>query len=387
MSTTALRIHQLTPLLFRDGRPFGDAAEETRAIGLVVPPPTTVAGFVRTLLGTARGWDWAEPDIIARAQAIPVTRMIFERTVTTADGQRSEFVVPAPLDAVPYSDDAKRLHTMVLRPSAYADGEGSDLPASLQPVAVTSDVKPESGYSWWAWSDFEQVLLDASVVPAKVTPPAVEERTQIAIDSQRRAASEGALFVVEYRGWELHHRAPGATPTTELWRLIVEVADDGAQPPATLLGHFGGERRPAVAERLDDAGLPSPSAALQEVLCGSTRVALRLLTPAIFTDGWRPGWLGQRGGSGPWRSLVDAGARLVSAVASRPQPISGWSYDQRRRGPKAGRRAVPAGSTYFLQLQRPLQADEIEELWMINLSDEERDRRDGFGCSVVGVWS
>jgi CRISPR-associated protein Cmr3 len=55
------------------------------------------------------------------------------------------------------------------------------------------------------------------------------------------------------------------------------------------------------------------------------------------------------------------------------------------RGPKPVRRMVPAGGVYFFELLKG-QSSDLEKLWLESVSDEEQDRRDGFGLATWGIW-
>jgi CRISPR-associated protein Cmr3 len=78
--------------------------------------------------------------------------------------------------------------------------------------------------------------------------------------------------------------------------------------------------------------------------------------------------------------------KLVSACTDRWKPISGWSLEKVSRGPKAIRRLVPAGSVYFFEVLSGDAGDLAKNLWLRSVSDEDQDRRDGFGLAVWGLW-
>jgi CRISPR-associated protein Cmr3 len=46
---------------------------------------------------------------------------------------------------------------------------------------------------------------------------------------------------------------------------------------------------------------------------------------------------------------------------------------------------VPAGGAYFFELLKG-QSSDLEKLWLESVSDEEQDRRDGFGLATWGIW-
>ena len=72
----------------------------------------------------------------------------------------------------------------------------------------------------------------------------------------------------------------------------------------------------------------------------------------------------------------------------RWRAVSGWNLEKGKRGPKAIRRLVPAGSVYFFELKDGNPAD-LAKLWLKSVSDkgqDGQDRRDGFGLAMWGIW-
>ncbi|MDO5067809.1 MAG: type III-B CRISPR module-associated Cmr3 family protein [Propionibacteriaceae bacterium] len=355
-------VTSLTPLLFRDGRPFAADSDESRARGPILPPPSVVAGLIRTAHGTRQGWDWTQPEILEQARRVSIGF----HGLRVRRGEVSEFLLPAPRDAVVH-DDGERLRTSKLTPITLADGEGSDLPAGLALLGDDSTSKPVPGYDLWAWSDVLPWLKGRTVIPTSQPHPPVDERVQVAIDPARRAVAEGMLFTVEFRAWELGRSSTDLTQ----FELVV----DSSEHPMGI-AHLGGEARPVVLSTLQE-DLPLPDQELADALTRATLLRCILTTPAMFTDGWRPQWLFTDS------PLAAANPRLVAAAIGAPEALSGW--DHAARGPKPARRLVPAGSVLFIQLDRPLSHDELSSLWLRSISDNEQDRRDGFGVAVWGV--
>jgi len=151
---------------------------------------------------------------------------------------------------------------------------------------------------------------------------------------------------------------------------------------------LGGERRlsqisPATAAV---ARLLVPTDAEKQALralCAGQWLALTLATPAVFAQGWRPGWLDDAlQGSPP----LAPGLRLQLRAAAVPrwQGISGW--DLCAHLPKASRRAVAAGSVYWFEVlsnDPPSNGNGASALWLQPLSDEQQDRLDGFGAALA----
>lgn len=386
MSDTVLEVHPLAPLLLRDGRPFGSGGEESRAQSLPVPLPHTLAGFVRTQLGSRQGWNWQDDAAFHRhlqdLQGVPVHAAL----------QRdSTFMFPAPLNAA--VDGSEQIYRSLPQ---EAQGGGTDAPDGLWPLQFEkepqSNFKPESGYSYWPKEAIEHWLLGGLPTKLeKIAGPIKDERTHLAMDSERGVGSDGQLFTVAYRSFEdcedgQYHR----------WSLRLKTDVAGPLDP---IGSLGSERRPAALidcsnhRQWPNLGEFDPVRA--ELLDPDRhRIFFLLTTPALFSEGWKPGWLslGQeaaQGHSGDGlpagiKALMSGGVRLVGAAAGRRIPVSGWNL--RTNQPRPVRWAVPAGSVYFLEVEHEFDREAWLKSWMKPLSDNQNDQRDGFGLALWGVW-
>jgi CRISPR-associated protein Cmr3 len=163
---------------------------------------------------------------------------------------------------------------------------------------------------------------------------------------------------------------------------------DGENPAP--IGHLGGERRPVavkVKESLSKYWFDCPESIKKHFagLGKGAKVRLVLATPALFEQGWKPGWIEKSGSSELHlpRGLSKVKLKLVSAAVGRREPVSGWNLRQNR--PKAVRWMVPAGSVYFFEVEDGNPADLLES-WLRPVSDNEQDRKDGFGLALWGVW-
>ena len=118
------------------------------------------------------------------------------------------------------------------------------------------------------------------------------------------------------------------------------------------------------------------------------RCRLFLLTPAYFSQGYRPTWLCQQ------REQLGVQPRLRAIAIQRPQVVSGW--DMALRQAKPSRRLAPAGTVLFLKLKGDEDAIDkwIDQIWFSCVSDDvngstenpKQYRRDGFGLAVLGAW-
>jgi CRISPR-associated protein Cmr3 len=153
---------------------------------------------------------------------------------------------------------------------------------------------------------------------------------------------------------------------------------------------IGGERRLAGCRIVDSHDGWNCPEKLAEALKGKKKVRMVLASPAIFSDGWKPGWLnGWPENESPDGWPDGLNLKLISACIDRWKPISGWCLEKGKQGPKAVRRIVPAGSVYFFEIVNcDLDAGDLAKgMWLKAVSDKKRDRMDGFGLAVFGSWS
>lgn len=393
---TWFSIYGSDTLLFRDGRPFSTEAGAQAAMTLPLPLPSTVAGMLRTRLGNAQKWDWTQT---ARQEA--ALRIVVHGPLLACNNAP---VFPAPADALIYDKEdtdkatgkiMSTLTVMCLRPGLEA-GTGCDLPdAALLPLCVTEDAKPKSGYVYWpterilAWLAF--AAGEGFMPPPSIKGPQTEERVHVGIDRTTGVSDKGHLFTAQFLSLAHYPRWQEAEPKQE-WSLRVRMeapteTQDGGQAEDQTdlrgLATFGGERRLAAIES-GQAWASCPDT-LNEQIQGTNCVRLLLATPAVFMDGWKPGWL-QSGLEGviPGTSVR---VRLKAAAVKRREAVSGWDYRVgNQRGPKPVRWLTPAGSVYFFEVLDGDKTELAEAAWMRPVSDALQDCRDGFGLALWGVW-
>lgn len=380
------------PLIVRDARPFS-AEPGARAVSLPWPLPGTVAGALRGHLGNSLNWDWNDPTRQADARKIALTGLF--RVARQERGQSWTVYLPAPRDAVPFTDDNDVKQLMCLRPLAdFPDGAGCGQPnaAGVMPVAVTTEKKPDSGIAAWSYDEMIQWLaapFSADRPTAFLNKLPSETRTHVKIDYATGAADAGFLFSTE--GLAFAPATRGDQPET----AILCRTDPGALTVTWESGFLplGGERRQTHLDLIppEEHPRPDPFHPAQEISAAVSRLPdaakcwlrLVLATPAFFAKGWLPGDLSANGRIG--RLLGGATLTPRGAVIDRRIAVSGW--DMAVKGPKPTRYAVPAGSVYFFELDRDLTPADIAALWLKPVSDLGQDRTDGYGLVLPGVWS
>ena len=382
----------LAPIIVRSGRPMNHADADPAQF----PPPSTIAGCLRTTWARATGRPF-DPELAQLAVGGPL--------LVDEDGR---VLAPKPADALYFGRDAgKEAPPRCLRaaPRRFRGGCGADLPEDLLPVRLTEEVtgKPGDGPAWWSWDDL-LAFRDGIDVPLDRlrrngwSPPGGDRRTHVSIDPSTGTAETGALYETE--GLDLSD-SPAAfqartaaretaasptephdadRPTSGGLRLLVRCAETLA--PALV--HLGGKRRLAALEPEPDGRWPAPPDGWLDRLRHAGGLCVTLLTPGVFSAGYRPGWLDATlTGSPP--EAPGLTLRLRAAAVARWQPHSGW--DLARSRPRPARKLAPAGATYWFEVLGACDADDAAALWLASVCDEPQDRRDGFGLALPAPWT
>lgn len=376
-----LRLTPLSPLIARDSRPFG-MGQGNRVRSMDWISPSVIAGAVRTAVWKTE--DTLTPDQLKTIEVNGAFPIVDEK-----------IYFPRPLDALIHKTDKAAGTADILRVRPMSGNAGVRMPhASLvpsEPVGMPEkDFKPESGDAFWPlatmaeWlgcEDDQPVSMKIDGLPA----PVKEDRTNVTILPESGAAEDARLFTTT--GLDFVRKPPKDTSEGRLSQMRIGVRvnfGEHAPLPERLLVPLGGERRLAEVWTAEaDKGVWEAPKGLS--WAGKKGLRMVLATPAVFERGWLPGWLREQDGK-LTGTIPGSGVsvRLVSAVVGRWKPLSGWSYEEGRNGPKALRRMVPAGSVYFFEV---LEGGEgIADLWLRSVCDCQQDGRDGFGLALWGFW-
>jgi len=401
MTHYELELTPRDPLVARDGRPFG-AGQGYRMRSGDWLLPSVVAGSLRTLLGKQLGGSFDSEMVDAlKATAVSGPFPMIE----------GKLFLPCPVDAV--IKDDKGLKTLLsVRPiNAEAIASGCDLPGNLLPALLpeseADDFKPSKRPAFWSVDRMADWLADHTGLALSGEPFCdctnehlkklpQEDRTHVKITPESGAASDGELFSTSALDFS---RTVGDGVIKMALRVQPHGMFDAETNKLNALHPCGGERRLLHWKVADQPRWSLPvtlkTAFENADREGHRRVRLVLATPGLFEDqdglqqGWKPGWLHQTDqglvGS-PRGSAIKL--RLVSAVVDRWRPISGWSLEKGKVGPKPVRRMVPAGATYFLEaIGESSVAQLANDLWLQSVCDKEQDQRDGFGLALWGLWN
>lgn len=378
MAVFHLDVEPRDAVISRDGRPFG-AAPGGRMKGLDWLFPSVLAGSLRTLLGTQAGGNFDEATV-TDLKAVEVAGPLL------AVGH--ELYLPAPRDFI--LRELPDRAGFAARP-ATGLGECCDLPHGLEPVLLPEtagdDFKPGKAPAFWSVTQMGRWLASATgtnfAAPPETKPsgfsaaPEKVDRYHSAIAAVSGTADDGKLFKTV--GLAFAH----GTAMAARVRCAEQSRLTGSLQNLNTLHPLGGERRLSAFRSGSEVNWICPGA-VTEGLKKSSLVRMVVATPAIFKDGWKPGWLDENWRGSPPGS--DLKLRLVGAVVERWRPVSGWSLERGKVGAKAVRRVVPAGSVYFFEVEGAPDGRMLADRWLEAVSDETQDRLDGFGLAVWGVW-
>lgn len=387
------------PLVLRGGKPV-DA--NTGDDSFALPLPSTLAGTLRTTYADCKKIDFSEKrkEIESWSCTGALLAVIDENDKVTP-------LFPKPQDVYYIRSDEKlRIHA--LKPEQLKpDEEGCDLPKDLLPLFIEGNTKekPATGPAWWdleamvAWLGNDKPVKTATGYDALPQ----ETRVHIALNWGTLSTETDALYRTS--GSDFQPRRQEKIPK---WTFDFDSAQKSCSKftestdkkrgwhsyrfgliagfdqeiPNTLL-RLGGEGRLSVLERKKDVWPTLPAKYLEKVK-EAKGIRLLLVTPALFNEGWRPGWLNENL-EGEYPTIPGLKLKLRAAAIDRWQPISGWDIEKRK--PKAVRRLVPAGSVYWFEIIEPIPQEKwLEKLWLTSISDDEPDRNSGFGLVLPGLW-
>jgi CRISPR-associated protein Cmr3 len=390
-------IEPLDPLIARDGRPAAVGRFTTTGF----PYPSMITGSVRTRMGSENGAFTLSGAALDELKEKVHVRGPLLAELSPEDGSVDQWLAPAPRDAIFLEENGvtalRRLAPRPLDPGQAVDslGEKGLLPLSFRGGGVNGK-PPKDIPSFWNWPTFaswlsapeDQPGVDLASLGTRPLP--VETRVHLALQSGERVGIDGMLF--ETSG--LRFLQEGKTSLAPR-RFALSLQCQGAIVAGRSLelhqqiAPLGGERRLArwSAASQDWPEMPGN---VKKTIVTSRRARLILLTPAVFKNGPLPAWNGQN-----WPLRGPIKAKVRAAAVPRPEVVSGWDLaadngaGKPKGRPKPTRRLVSSGSVYFLDLEGGSAQDVerwCEDTWLACVSDDEQDRRDGFGLAVLGAW-
>jgi CRISPR-associated protein Cmr3 len=403
------------PLIAREGRPFGPDAGAS-ATSLPFPFPSTLAGGVRSRSAIdENGIFQYERDDQMSPEALQVRKEHLEALkkirirgplLVQLPNESNDlapdddaWLVPMPNDAQVVKAASKetvllrRLVPLTLPPDAQTDFVQNDLLLVGQESTTHSGPRKPLSHRlrYWYWNQFQTWLIDPASLEKKddlhlsslgYGDLERDYRLHVSMDSEREMGKDGLLFGTS--GLEFTHPGDNEQRLHGARRLALALDVEDADHGTTLLpgvASLAGERR-IVTWRPSTQRFPICPVSIKDAIKRDGSCRLVLLTPASFTKGYYPAWLHTTHAQASGVTM-----KPLAIAVRRPQVVSGWDLAVGR--PKPSRRLAPAGTVFFLSVQGDEAALDawIEHTWMQCISDDDQDRRDGFGLAVLGTWS
>ena len=193
-----------------------------------------------------------------------------------------------------------------------------------------------------------------------------EPRMGIVINDESHTVEEGKLFTT-----------PFIRPRNDIGFLIDLNIDSEHLPNNTKL-RLGGDGKIAVLSQVENHQLHSNNdRTLRNKVIEAKTLKLVLTTPAVFKRGWLPDGIDPDSGKG---ELNGVAVTLRGAVLGKYENLGGWNVAENQ--PKMTRRAVPAGSIYYVTTPNPQKA--FERLHKQSICAE-KDAKQGLGITYIGV--
>ena len=367
--SAVVSLEPLAPIIVRSGRP---SLGQTSADPARFPPPSTVAGCLRTAWARATGQPFGP-----KLAQLPVAGPL----LLTRDDR---VLAPKPADAM-YFGHGDSAHCVRAEPRPFSDGCGADLPGDLLPVqlAEAPGGKRGDGPAWWSWRDLlgfrdGEIATFAKLCSNGWIPPPGDRRTHVTINPDTSAASAAQLFQTE--GLDLDASDCSQDASAGGLRLLARCGE----PLSEGLVHLGGKRRLAALAPEPEPTWPVPPPDWLRKIAAARGLCLTLLTPGVFSAGYRPAWLdASLIGNPPNAPALRLQLRAVAV--DTPQVHSGW--DLAKRQPRPSRKLAGPGATYWFRILDGADPETLGTLWLTSVSDLEQDRRDGFGLALPSPWT
>jgi len=361
-------------LMFRDGRPFA-GGDDHFARGIFPPSPATIYGALRSHILSNESGEFDTYKGNTSMIAGEITREIgtpgqlgsllirqFTPAGRNADGLVQFF--PMPKDVVKEKGGKERLH--MLSPMDLSGSRTvTDLPEGLSGMWMKSEEAMEAVRGFLSSEEMERCLLGET--PRPTEPEKLfrtEERTGIGKSRVTRSVETGRLYSVEY-----FRLADGAG-------FAVEVEGTRLLPGSGMM-RLGGDHRSIKYETSSWRDIEVEP--VKKMIADRRRFKFVLTTPAIFRQGWLPGWINPETKKG---DINGVRVKLTGACVGRPVGIGG--YDLIKNMPKEMKKAVPAGSVYFFEIKEGDPGNLFEMLWLKSISEEKS--REGFGITLIGGY-
>ena len=313
-----IHIKPLDTLFFRDGKPFG-MGEETWTSSSVMPNPSVIWGSLFSML-------WAHK-LVTKTE---IERLSIGR-IFLYNQDKGTLYLPAPQDLFQEKNSSKeKLSEKIVFSTYKKEAVISSNNTTIQHfIYPKSDIRTEPLPQAFIKIDD---LQDAYYREDKVTVVSIDDinkkdyKLGIGRDNQAKFAEEGALYRIEL------------TELGEGWGFVVETDFDGNFPQKGFI-KLGGEGKIASfsqIENLETKTIATLDAKLESRVDekDTSSVKVYFSSPTFLDEG---------------SVLSDFYKKFDVIAAFVGKPLSIGGFDMAEREPKYMKKAIPAGTIYYLK--------------------------------------
>ncbi len=348
-----IRMKALDTLFFRDGKPFSKG-EETWSDGIFPPYPSVIYGALRSAYFSENieiFRSLLESKELNTAKDISTNARIREISLLVDDKE----IFPLPANCLLIKGDEGKSAQIINK--FQEKGISS---SACEYVLKTENQNYEPVTGGFITTNVLETYLNAERKACSIffdlSQVVNEPKVGIARDSITRIASDSMLYRVDMK-------------RLDKVELIVDF--EGIELAEKGLLKLGGEGKAisykVIAEK--------PIIKLPKI---EKEFVMYLATPAIFKNGWLPGFIEPDSLNG--EIVKGLKVKLKSAIVNRPLLIGGFDMQKKRAKPM--RKAVPAGSLYFFEIEAGSSAllEDSQGKAMSDFMAEE-----GFGLTYFGI--
>ena len=358
--TKTIELEALDTLFFRDGKPF-TMGEDTWAEGIFPPLPSVIYGALRTAYFSE---DIERFKTIEKKDDSALLRIM---SYCFKYGSRIYFPIPLDLiEVVHPTNKGPRKELRLLKLNIHdKENFASSVPTShfLESDTENFDVVENGIINSLDLANYLAVNISSADYHSLNDFIFLEPKVGIGLNNDTRAAKDGQLYRVGMQRLDQLSFAVGFE-----FELLDSI-------PAMI--RLGGEGKAVQCQSIESKEIRQKISIPMSLIVGK-RFKLYLATPALFTDGWKTSWMTT--GYSEYRGIK---IRLLAAAVGKPVPVGG--FNMKEKSPKAMRKAVPAGSVYYLELENETDNTRLEELFhKKSISEITDSQNQGFGITFVG---
>jgi len=357
-----IKIDAIDTLFFKDGKPFS-MGEETWADGTFPPSPTVIYGALRTAFFAEHPEEFS----FAKTGNDPTINL---KITSLALGYGNDEYFPLPLDFVKKkNEDKKDEHkAFLMNATKSIHLSSSSLINNFFTTNSTDEIESidNAALTLSALKRYLKAAEQETVYKVLTDSIQIEPKVGIGRDKATHTTDEAKLYRVGMRRLA-DKKDFGKTSN----KLSLIVSFEGMQLSPNGILKLGAEGKIASYASLNTSFDVFENTELDSI--DDKMFKLYLATPALFEKGWLPDFQNNP-------VFKDFEIELITASIGKPVNVGG--FDMKTQTPKPMRKAVPAGSVYYLKTNNSTFSKIYSTINGDSISDFSAN--EGFGIAYIG---